>query len=274
MRTHVAIAQFCEAKAVVWRSPRTAKGYLSILNQLENTYPELPEAASTLELFLATRRVSAYSLHTYFSKLRTFYRWASRRLGIENPFPDMEAPSGRRPRPRILSLAELNQLLSYPAHSALMELLLNVLADTGIRIGEATRLTGDNITIDSILVTGKTGTREVPCSSDLCAAMMDKGRIFPYHVDTLKHMVHGAFTQAGFTGRKLGPHTLRHTFAKLWEGSEGDLQGILGHRSPAMTLWYRQFRIDRAKRDHARYSPRNRSKREGGHRQPTLFRLA
>ena len=269
MFTQEAIDQFCVAKAVVWTSYRTRAKYLGVLTRFAAVYPEGPETPGPIESFLAGLQLAPQSLHTYYRVLRTFYGWYSRRHDTIDPFLMIQAPSAQRPRPRILSLEELQQLLSLPDHPPPAPLLLNVLADTGIRVGEAANLHRANITPDSLIVTGKTGAREVPCSPDICDDLRTHtGRIFPYLASSLTHMVQRAFRRAGFSGAKVGPHTLRHTFATLWGGSDADLQAILGHRAPEMTLWYRQFRIERAKRDHARYSPRNRSRDAA---QSTLF---
>lgn len=248
-----------DGKAVVWQSSKTVSLYRTVLNQFALVFPELPETPEPIERFIASLDVAPYTRYTYLVKLRTFYRWCSRRLNVPDPTPLVERLSGKRPRPRILSLSELRQLLSHPGHPEFDRLVLNLLADTGIRNAEAATLTRANVLVDSIIVMGKAQTeREVPCSIDLCDALRALITDPPigYHPDALKKLVRRAFYRAGFSGRKLGPHLLRHTFATLWEGSDADLQAILGHSSPAMTLWYRQFRLSRAKRDHARCSPR------------------
>lgn len=276
MDTHTLIQAFYASKALVWHSPKTASSYRSVLSQLEAQLPLYPTGPEPLEYFLASLHISPYSRFTYWRILQTFFRWASKRYGLENPLAEVQTPKASRPRPRILSLSEVYRLLEHPSHIAQVRLLLHLLADTGIRIGEAASLTLDDLREDSIIVRGKTGEREVPCSQDIVATLRERapseGSIFSAHIETLKRTIRDAFRRAGFRGHRLGPHTLRHTFATLWEGSEADLQQILGHKSPEMTFWYRQWRIDRAKRDHQLYSPRMRAlKEEGVPRQARLL---
>ena len=270
METRDAISRFMDGKAVVWQSRKTVALYQAVLNQYAAIYPELPETPEPVEFFLVHLDLATYTKYNYFTRLRTFYRWCALRLGTNDPTPLIGRLSAHRPRPRILSLPELHQLLLHPGHPSIDRMLLNLFADTGIRCAEAVSITPGDIRPDTVLVTGKGNRqREVPCSPDLCTALIamggDPGQpVIPYHPAAVTKLIRRAFKRAGFTGAKTGPHTLRHTFATLWGGSDADLQGILGHSTPAMTLWYRQFRIDRAKADHQRYSPRRQALALGG----------
>jgi integrase/recombinase XerD len=54
-------------------------------------------------------------------------------------------------------------------------------------------------------------------------------------------IVKKAFKQAGITGKKSSPHTLRHTFGRIWTDKGGDavsLKEIMGHSSLDMTQRY------------------------------------
>ena len=260
MQTRDAITRFCEGKGVVWQSQKTTNLYQSVLGQFATKYPELPETPEEIERFLISLNIANYSRYTYFRILKTFYRWSRRRLEVVDPIPDVDPPSGRRPRPRILSMGELEDLLLFQQYPERVHVLVHLLADTGIRIGEAGGLTLKDVTEDTIIVRGKTGEREVPCTPSVCASLRrlanDEGVIWDVHLETLKKWVRQAMRKCGLEGPKLGAHVLRHTFATFWEGSDADLQTILGHATPSMTLWYRQYRLSRAKRDHALYSPR------------------
>ncbi len=260
MKTRDAITRFCSGKGVVWRSQKTAKLYESVLGQFARHYPELPKSPEEIEAFLTSLDIAPYSQYTYFRILKAFYRWSNRRLKVPNPVKKIDPPSARRPRPRVLSLDELAQLLLFPDFAERTKVLVHLLVDTGIRVGEAGSLTTRDVYRDSIVVRGKTGEREVPCTPSVCLSLLrlqsTTGPIWDVHIETLKRWIREAMRECGLEGPKLGAHVLRHTFATYWEGSDADLQTILGHSTPSMTLWYRQFRISRAKRDHALYSPR------------------
>ena len=57
----------------------------------------------------------------------------------------------------------------------------------------------------------------------------------------------GAIKRAGLEGRKLSPHSLRHSFATLWRGSERDLQRLLGHSDLRTTQIYRRSTDERTR---------------------------
>ena len=274
MRTQEAVERFCASRVLRWNSPRTEEIYRTVLSRFAEVYEQLPTEPEAIEAFLARSGLAPASRNTYFRVLKTFYRFVEQRLRLPNPTRHVAAPPFVRPRPRILTPAQLHQLLMHPGHPPHVRALLYLLADTGIRIGEAASLTVEDVGEDSIVVRGKTGEREVPCSPAVCGmlkGLVPEGRVFPYTVDWLKHAVRKAFRRAGLSGSKLGPHTLRHTFATLWDGSERVLQGILGHKTPSMTFWYRQWRLESAKEEHARHSPLKRALEMEGPRQLSLF---
>ena len=64
--------------------------------------------------------------------------------------------------------------------------------------------------------------------------------------------------QAGITGVRCSPHTLRHTFAKNYLLNGGDifsLQRILGHSSLASVRTYLNLFDGDLKKQHRRFSP-------------------
>jgi integrase/recombinase XerD len=66
------------------------------------------------------------------------------------------------------------------------------------------------------------------------------------------------FADAGITGRKTGPHTLRHTFGTMYVRSGGNLtalQKIMGHTDIKTTMIYVTLATSDVAADHARHSP-------------------
>ena len=67
------------------------------------------------------------------------------------------------------------------------------------------------------------------------------GQRGPLERDGVKRAYNRLFHRAGITGRKLGPHTLRHTFGTNYVRSSGgvrQLQYILGHQRIETTMIY------------------------------------
>ena len=80
----------------------------------------------------------------------------------------------------------------------------------------------------------------------------------PLTLDGVKRAYRRVFGQGGITGRKLGAHTLRHTFATFYLRSGGgvrQLQGILGHESITTTMIYVHLAGSDIRLDHALHSP-------------------
>ena len=66
------------------------------------------------------------------------------------------------------------------------------------------------------------------------------------------------FGKAGIIGRKLGPHTLRHTFGRQYIVNGGDLvslQRILGHSNIQTTRIYAELDMRDVVRQHHKFSP-------------------
>jgi site-specific recombinase XerD len=81
----------------------------------------------------------------------------------------------------------------------------------------------------------------------------------PLHRNGVQIMIRRLFRRAGVTGVKIGPHTVRHTFAinSFRNGArEFDVQVILGHSTLTMTRAYMSdIGSDDAMKAHALFSP-------------------
>ena len=77
-------------------------------------------------------------------------------------------------------------------------------------------------------------------------------------VSGLQQAVRKAMVRAGLRPPKLGPHMLRHTFARKYLVNGGDiptLQAILGHSNLRSTMIYASMNIDLVAQQHSRFSP-------------------
>lgn len=253
MKTADAVATFlksCESRGL---SSQTVRWYRGCLKHFASEFLELPLAPELIEAFLQSYPGDERR-HGVFRTLRAFYNFLERRFGLANPVTKLTPPRVRPKEKRTLSPQELHRLLN-GQYSPDVQALLYLLVDTGIRIGEAANLTFDDVFDGYILVKGKTGERKVPISPsvrDMLRSLGEEGRIFPVKPETLTRKVRLAFRKAGLEG---SAHTLRHTFATLWKGSDLALKAILGHSSFRMVEWYSHHRESKAIEQHRQFSP-------------------
>jgi integrase/recombinase XerD len=162
-------------------------------------------------------------------------------------------------------MVELGWLLAAPA-SPRDRALVNLLVDTGLRIGEALHLNREDVLEESVLVDGKTGEREVPISGETrrqLRELVHHGAIFLGTKGRMTQsgayrVVRTALARAGIHARKRGPHTLRHTFGRQYILAGGDLvslQRILGHTDIGTTKIYAELDLRDITAQHRRFTP-------------------
>jgi integrase/recombinase XerD len=185
---------------------------------------------------------------------------------------------------RTLSKEEVRQLLSVPdeqtATGARDKTIFTLLFDSGIRAAELTGLRLPDLHLGEgyLKVFGK-GAKErvVPIGYQCQRALIRYIRRFrpepalpsidhvfltldgkPMQINWLYKIVSRACKKAGINGKRLGPHTLRHTFARNFLMNGGDLltlQRILGHSSLDMVRRYVSLNTDDLVSKQRRFSP-------------------
>jgi len=206
------------------------------------------------------RPLSRYSVHAYMRAVNQFLSWSL----AEGEAVEAKAQLPRLPKTLVdvLSREEIDRLED-AARTERDKLIVRLLADTGIRVGELIKLrTTDLIERDRkqfILVRGK-GSRErlVPVprlhrrlqrlargrpaqtSSDLLFLGLKRRagaeEVEPLTPSGVQQMVRNTARMAGIE-KRVHPHLLRHSFA-TWQLSRGmnpiQLADILGHSSLVM----------------------------------------
>jgi site-specific recombinase XerD len=230
-----------------------------------------------LRRFLAQQHALGYaraSIARRVGAIHTFYRWALADGRIDHdPSLLLGRPKVMNRLPVVLKAAEASQLMELPAvadgndplERAVVlrdRALLELLYGSGLRVAEAASLRLEDLDLDGarVHVRGKgSKERRLPLSDFAVAAVREwlhDGRptLLAAHVDAVflnrRHKAMGvrdvrAMVQgyAGdlLPGRRVGPHTLRHSFAThLLEGGADirAVQELLGHRSVATTQRY------------------------------------
>jgi integrase/recombinase XerD len=217
--------------------------------------------------------------------LRLFLRFlASEGKDISNILEELERPKPESSLPKILSRAQVNQLIATPDPESSLYLrdvaILELLYASGLRASELcdVKLRDANLQVGCVRVLGK-GTKEriVPlgqCAAEAIARYVAECRpnlqrspsdlLFlsrsgkPLERIGLWMLVEKYGRRSGLL-KSISPHTLRHCFATHLLGGGADLrvvQELLGHSDIATTQIYTHVDQDRLKSVHKKYHPR------------------
>jgi len=218
--------------------------------------------------------------------LRMFYRFLvlERKLK-EDPTENVEAPRTLKSLPAYLTGEEVERLLEAPdlgkANGLRDRAILETLYATGIRVSELTGLTLDrlNAAVGFLLVMGKGSKERVVPLGEVAQDWIQR-----YLGASRPRLLKGKSSDALFVtarggamtrqnawalvrkhartagiGKRMSPHTLRHSFAThlLEHGADlRSLQMLLGHADITTTQVYTHVEQERLKRIYRRYHPR------------------
>lgn len=235
------------------------------------------------------RGLSGRSVARLLSVLRTYYSYLLLERGAQSdPTRDLDSPRIRRRLPVYLSLEEVEQLLRQPDPTTPRGLkdrtILELFYAAGLRVSELTGLRVRDLDHRGRMITvrGKGGKeRLVPVGSAAwkwIRRYLDEGGrgalLGSRHSDNLFvsargtglsrqgvwKMVAAQGRKAGL-GKRVGPHTLRHSFATHLLERGADLhtvQLLLGHSDIATTQIYTHVSRERLRSVYDRYHPRAR----------------
>jgi len=231
---------------------------------------------SLLRRFLAQQVTLGYaraSIARRVGAIHTFYRWAAARGFVRtDPAAMLGRPKVANRLPTVLRPAEAAGLVEAPQPGSQDEVgravalrdraVLELLYGSGLRVGEVSALTLDRIDLEQgrVRVMGKgSKERDVPLSdfaveairdhlrrgrgvlaADGSAALFFNRRGRPLGVRDIRALVE-RYGSGKLPGRRVTPHTLRHSFAThLLEGGADIrvVQELLGHSSVATTQRY------------------------------------
>ena len=262
-------------------SPATVEAYRRDLSQLaaflRRARRDLPGAGiDDLRRFLAQLTSLGYaraSIARRVGAIHTFYRWAvSSGAVAEDPAALLGRPKVISRLPVVLRVAEAAALVEAPdagedgseVESAVAlrdRAILELMYGSGLRVSEVAGVTVDRVDLDRgrVTVVGKGDKeREVPLGAPARQAVVAwltvrsvlapgegdelfinrRGR--PIGPRDIRRLV-GRYGRAALSGRRVTPHTLRHSFAThLLEGGADirAVQEMLGHASVATTQRY------------------------------------
>ena len=217
------------------------------------------------------------------ASLKSFFKFLSARKIIKsNPVALLSSPKKPDRLPDFLTLEEVEKILNIPSEKNWQSLrdkaILELLYSTGIRVGELTSLKIGDIDFfqELIKVKGK-GKKEriVPIGRYALKALIEyierrpnkkEKNVFlnkygkPLSERSVERIIDKFSKKAGI-GKKITPHTFRHTFATHMLDRGADLrtvQELLGHERITTTQIYTHLTVEKLKEFYNKTHPRAR----------------
>jgi site-specific recombinase XerD len=247
--------------------PDTIRGYVHAVREFAEYFGKSPELMGAEEVrefqlyMIRDKKLAIGTVALRMGALRFLYKKTLRRRDIDlEDLPLVKAP---KKLPVVLSPEEVAHLIE-AAPNLIHRTLLLLLHATGLRRAEAARLRIEDIDSSLMLIHVRQGKgsrdRELPLTPKVLAALREYWRtckikprryLFPSRVEptaqerpisdkTIWNACHEAALRAGLT-KRIGPHTLRHSFATHMLEAGADLRTIqllLGHQRLKDTAVY------------------------------------
>jgi site-specific recombinase XerD len=229
--------------------------------------------------------LSPQTVAGYVRTLRAFFSWA-RKEGFldENPMMHVKTPQVPRLDMPFFTDEEIEQLLSVlKGPTAVRQrnyTMVVLLLDTGLRVSELVHMGMHGLYLAEgyFKVIGKgSKERSVPLGRNSRKALLtyinryrptpslpSADYVFltqdgdPLRADYVYKVISEACQKVGIEGKRLGPHTCRHTFARSFLMNGGDLltlQRILGHTSLEVVRLYVNLQTEDLLAQQSKYSP-------------------
>jgi integrase/recombinase XerD len=248
-------------------NPDTIRGYVLAVEQFANHFDRSPELMGAEEIgrfqlhLLHEKKLALGTIALRMGALRFLYKKTLKRRDLD--FDDLPLLKTPKKLPVVLSPDEVTRLIE-SAPNLLYRTILMLLYATGLRRAETANLKVSDIDSSLMLIHVRQGKgsrdRELPLTQKMLGALREywratkiKPRVYlfpsphgsaaeerPVSDKTVWHACHEAALRAGI-GKRIGPHTLRHSFATNMLEAGADLRTIqllLGHRHLKDTALY------------------------------------
>jgi len=246
-------------------SQATIESYIFSVKEYAEYFHKSPallgaEEVRQYQLYLINdKKLAAQTVKVRMSALRFFYWKTLKRRDIY--FDDLPLPKTPKRLPTVLSPEEIVRLIGAAA-SLMHRTILILLYATGIRRAELRWLKLSDIDSKRMVIHIEQGKgrrdRDIPMTPIVLEALREywrhaKSKVYlfpspevanepekPISSKTVWNVVHEAAVRAGLT-KRIGPHTLRHSFATHHIEGGTDLlvlQSLLGHAELKNTLVY------------------------------------
>lgn len=263
------------------RSEKTLMGYASDLAQADAALPNglMNATESDIQNFLSGLSERASSIARKASALRGFYKFLMlEKIITTNPTKNIELPKRTRPLPKLLSIDEIDLLISSAGDiktSTRLRAMLELVYASGLRVSELCELPMTAILGDHLLIHGK-GAKErmVPMHAGAINALnkwldargdIDSKYVFP-GTGQSGHITRDGFFKilkkcavlSGIDPTRVSPHVLRHSFASHLLSGGANLRAIqtmLGHEDISTTQIYTHVLPDQLRETVEKYHP-------------------
>lgn len=207
----------------------------------------------------------------------------------DNPAAHLKTRKGHQPTIPSFTEQQVVALLKQPDQNTFTGFrdytMLSLILDTGLRVGEMTKLKMSQVDVKESQILGVIGKSKRPRDIPFCDEVRKiliryikargdvKSQHFfvtldgrPLGVRSFQEALRQYGKDAGITNVRVSPHTLRHTFAKMYIMHDGDpysLQDILGHTSQDMVKKYVNLWRPEMRDKHTKSSPMRHLYRDG-----------
>ena len=234
--------------------------------------------------YLDKEKYSIYSVVRKISSLRVFHHYLENIYHIKDIMNDIDNPRFYKKIPNVLSIEEVEKLLSFPLNNSFdyrNKAMLELMYATGLRVSELINLELTNIDLENKIVRcyGKGSKERIVPIGEIATKYI---KIYlNNHRDNLKKTYlcdkiflnnHGkSITRQGFLkilkqiaknvgiDKNITPHTLRHSFATHLLNNGADLRSIqimLGHSNLSTTQIYTTINNEILHENYNLYHPR------------------
>lgn len=214
-----------------------------------------------IDEYIANKPIKASSMNMERQALRGFFQYCSeyKELNLSFNWQIIRRTKDKPPKVRTFTKEEVNQVIQ-GCKEPQDKLMIAMMFETGMRIGEIINLCIEDMRGESIRVRGKGENDRVvyitPGLSRMLRTYLADRRTYRDHVFRplqvqknhpddryvsaygVRDRIQRAFKDCG---HDMHPHQLRHSFAISWLEAEGDvrtLQKIMGHASIETTMRY------------------------------------
>ncbi|WP_377885701.1 tyrosine-type recombinase/integrase, partial [Bacillus sp. LR_5] len=274
--------KFCADRNLTGTESDCVKEYVKFLSFEKTKWDDHPTSQRSQQ----DVGVSSRSVNNVIRNLRIFYNWAQKEYGIfdGSPAERVEYQKEAEQTFEVFTDEDVTKLLSTPnkrTYTGFRDyVMMLILVDTGVRIGELTHtkiadidLVYRQINLRAEITKAKR-SRTLPLSKTTADAISElieyvnvqdeDDYVFltqfgeRYYGDTFSKMLKKYGKKAGIKDARVSPHTFRHYFAVKFLLNGGDpfaLMKILGHTDMAMTRRYVNYLNSNVKEMHEKASP-------------------